>query len=97
MQLSTHNKTRLVGWADQVSGFGIRFGGLICGLALIYLLVTVFGGHLDSAGKLSGDDRAYVERGVELATRVLAIAWLTIIAVSYALRALEYLVFELQV
>lgn len=79
MQLSTHNKSKLVGWADQVSGLGTRLGGLICGIALIYLLVTVFGGHLDSAGKLTGDDLAYMARGVEMATKALVIAGMALI------------------
>jgi hypothetical protein len=50
-------------------------------LFLIYLLVTF--------------KYAFSDQGQLLTT--LAIVWLTIIVISYALRALEYLVFELQV
>jgi len=81
MKVSTHTKSRLVGWTDQITGLGLKIGGAMVALSLIYLLVTF--------------KYAFSDQGQLLTT--LAIVWLTIIVISYALRALEYLVFELQV
>ncbi len=80
MKLSTHTKSRLIGWADQITGLGLKIGGATVALSLSYLLITVFGGHISDVAKLAGEDRAYLVQSVSLAARALVIGSIVLVA-----------------
>jgi len=80
MKLSTHTKSRLVGWTDQITGLGLKIGGATVALSLIYLLVTVFGGHIRDAAKLAGEDRAYLAQSIDFAVQALVVGSIVLVA-----------------
>ncbi len=85
MKLSTHGRSQLVGWIDQITGLGLRVGIPAVGLLTVFLLVTVFGGHISGVSKLSAGEKAYLTNSVNLATRGLLAAAAVLVA-SLAVR-----------
>lgn len=44
---------------------------MVVALSLIYLLATLFGGHIRDAAKLTSGDRAYLAESIGFAVQVL--------------------------
>lgn len=80
MRISTHNKSRMVGWVDQLTGLGLKLGVPAFIVLTTFLLITVFGGHLKGAGKLAPGDHAYMLHSLAMATQGLVIAAVVMVA-----------------
>ncbi len=80
MRASTHAKSQIVGLLDQATGFGLRISIAAAALALVFLLVVVWGGHVSAAAKPDGQDRAYLAQSVEIATQMLVIGAIVAVA-----------------
>jgi len=82
MRPSTHTKSQIIGLVDQVTGLGLKLGLAAAGLALVFLFVVVYGGHINAAAKAGARETAYLQNSVGLAVRML---WIGTIAAVVSL------------
>ncbi|MCX8052177.1 MAG: hypothetical protein N3B12_00065 [Armatimonadetes bacterium] len=73
MRVSTHGKSQIIAIVDQLTGLGMKTGLASAVSGLVFLLVIVWGGHISVATKVGAHEKAYLEQGVALATRMLVI------------------------
>jgi len=80
LRLSTHTRSRLVGWTDQITGLALKLSIPAAVILAAFLLVTIYGRHLREVAKLSASERAYLFDSVQFATQALVIAAAVLVA-----------------
>ena len=80
MKVSAHAKSQVFALFDQLTGLGVKLGGLVCGLSFVYLVAIVVGGHLKIPLKPGTLERVYLEQSVVFATRALVISGAVLVA-----------------
>ncbi|MDH7601582.1 MAG: hypothetical protein QHI38_05465 [Armatimonadota bacterium] len=80
MKITPHAKSQAAAIVDQLSGLGVKFGGLAAALSFGYLVMIVIGGHLKAPLRPSSLEKIYLVQSVEIATRALVISGTVLIA-----------------
>lgn len=78
--MDTHTRSQILALIDQLTGLGIKVGGIIAGLSFAYILAIVLGGHLKVPLKHESLERVYLEHSVSIAVRALVFATGAVVA-----------------
>ena len=71
--LSTHSRSRLIGWIDQITGLGLKIGVPLLIVSAGYLLFAAFGRHIAQLGSMKPEEKAYFEQSLALALNVATV------------------------
>lgn len=80
MRVSTHRKSQLIGYADQLCGFGLKVGVPVLVVSAVFLVVAALGAHIREMAKMSEADRAYLVQSVGVAIKALTYAGVAVVA-----------------
>ena len=80
MRISAHTRSRVIGAAEQITGFGLRVGALAAIAAAAYLLFTLFGSNMREVAKMTGADREQFTQSVQLLMTVLTVGSAVVVA-----------------
>ena len=86
MRISPHSRSRFIGFADQISGIGLKVGVPVVILAAGYLLYAMLGNSIQDMASMPADQRERFVEGLGLVMTVLR-AGAVAVVVSIVLRA----------
>jgi len=92
LKITTHSKSSMVGWVDQVTGLGLKIGLPLFIVSLAYLVMSALGSHIRELPQMKPADRDYFIQSVGTAITVMKVSSIvTVAALAVRLFAEEFL------